>query len=204
MSVTTGSGCTWTATSNDAWITITSGASGSGNGSVGYSMAANSEASPRTGTLTIAGQTFTVTQAGRPAGCSIFPASQFFFGNVGFTGTVAVTAGSGGCTWTANSNDRWITITSGFSGTGDGAVGYSVAALRRRQRQFAHWDAEHRRTDVRRPAVGWFHRAAKLQSRPSTQFLRRASPLLRAAAPEPSLLRPGPTALGWPRAIPAS
>ena len=35
-------------------------------------MAANSEASPRTGTLTIAGQTFTVTQAGRPAGLRNF------------------------------------------------------------------------------------------------------------------------------------
>jgi uncharacterized protein (TIGR03437 family) len=128
LSVTTGSGCTWTATSNDAWITITSGASGSGNGSVGYSMAANSDASPRTGTLTIAGQTFTVTQAGRPAGCSIFPAYGLDFVGVAFTGTVAVTAGSGGCTWTATSNDPWITITSGFSGTGDGTVGYSVAA----------------------------------------------------------------------------
>ena len=57
-------GCDWTATSNDAWITITSGDSGSGNGTVGYSVSANASASSRTGTLTIAGQTFTVTQDG--------------------------------------------------------------------------------------------------------------------------------------------
>jgi hypothetical protein len=30
--VTAGSGCTWTASSNAAWLTIPSGASGSGNG----------------------------------------------------------------------------------------------------------------------------------------------------------------------------
>ena len=62
VSVTAGTGCAWTATSNAAWLTITSGASGSGNGSVGYSVAANTDAA-RTGTMTIAGQTFTVNQA---------------------------------------------------------------------------------------------------------------------------------------------
>jgi hypothetical protein len=62
VSVTTQAGCSWTASSNASWITITSGASGSGNGTVAYSVAANTGAA-RTGTLTIAGQTFTVNQA---------------------------------------------------------------------------------------------------------------------------------------------
>jgi hypothetical protein len=61
VSVTTAGGCAWTATSNDSFITITSGASGSGNGTVNYSVAANSGAA-RVGWLTVAGQTFTVTQ----------------------------------------------------------------------------------------------------------------------------------------------
>ena len=63
VSVITQSGCTWTATSNDSWITITSGNSGSGNGTVNYSVSTNT-GSQRTGTITIAGQTFTVTQEG--------------------------------------------------------------------------------------------------------------------------------------------
>ena len=54
--------CSWTAASNDSWITITSGSSGSGNGTVGYSVAANNGFS-RTGTITIGGQTFIITQA---------------------------------------------------------------------------------------------------------------------------------------------
>ncbi len=63
VTVTTASGCAWTASSNVAWLTITAGASGSGNGAVNYSAAANTSTNARTGTLTIAGQTFNVTQA---------------------------------------------------------------------------------------------------------------------------------------------
>ena len=55
---------TWTATSNASFLAITSGAPGMGNGTVGVSVAANTSTSSRTGTLTIAGQTFTITQAG--------------------------------------------------------------------------------------------------------------------------------------------
>src|SRR6218665_3109072 len=65
----TGTSCTaWTATvaSNARWITITSGARGTGIGTVTYSYKANMATMPRTGTLTIANLTYTVTQAGRP------------------------------------------------------------------------------------------------------------------------------------------
>jgi len=57
-------GCAWTAGSNVSWLTITSGSSGRGNGTVSYAVAANSSTVTRTGTITIAGQPFTVTQAG--------------------------------------------------------------------------------------------------------------------------------------------
>ena len=54
----------WTATSNDSWITITSGSSGTGSGTVAYSVASTTSGSSRSGTLTIAGKAFTVVQAG--------------------------------------------------------------------------------------------------------------------------------------------
>lgn len=66
VAVTTTGTCPWTASSNAAWISISSGGSGNGNGTVSFTVAANSSASGRTGTLTIGGQTFTVTQAGVP------------------------------------------------------------------------------------------------------------------------------------------
>jgi hypothetical protein len=62
VSVTTQAGCTWTATSNQTWLTVTSGASGVGNGTVDYSAAVNSGVS-RSATLAIAGQSFPVIQA---------------------------------------------------------------------------------------------------------------------------------------------
>jgi hypothetical protein len=61
VTVTTQTGCTWTAVSNASWITITSGNSGNGSGTVQYAAAANAGGT-RTGTVTIAGQTFTVIQ----------------------------------------------------------------------------------------------------------------------------------------------
>jgi Zn-dependent metalloprotease len=68
VSVTAGAGCNWTAVSNATFITVTAGASGTGNGSVSYSVSNNAGTASRTGTLTIAGQTFTVTQAGTTGG----------------------------------------------------------------------------------------------------------------------------------------
>lgn len=62
----TAANCPWTATSNAPWLTITSGASGTGNGTVTYAAAANTSADPRTGSITVAGQNFTVTQTGVP------------------------------------------------------------------------------------------------------------------------------------------
>jgi all-beta uncharacterized protein len=58
-----GGSCNWTAASNASFITVTSGSSGSGNGSVTISIAANTGSS-RNGTVTVAGQTVTVTQSG--------------------------------------------------------------------------------------------------------------------------------------------
>ena len=64
INVIADSGCPWTATKTDSWITITSGSNGTANGTVGYSIAANASANPRIGIITIAGQPFTVTQFG--------------------------------------------------------------------------------------------------------------------------------------------
>lgn len=79
------SGCNWTAISNTSWITITSGNSGSGNGTVVYSASENTSSNSRTGTITSAGQIFTVVQDGSvdlsgtwkgSASSSIFPCSS--------------------------------------------------------------------------------------------------------------------------------
>jgi hypothetical protein len=64
VAVTAGAGCAWTAVSGAAWIAVTAGASGSGNGTVQFTFEANTTGMPRSGTITIGGQQFTITQAG--------------------------------------------------------------------------------------------------------------------------------------------
>jgi hypothetical protein len=59
LTVSAGAGCGWTATPQASWITITSGASGSGTGVVTFSVASNRPRN-RGGTIVVAGQTFTV------------------------------------------------------------------------------------------------------------------------------------------------
>ena len=62
VSVNTTSGCTWSATSSESWLTVVSGASGTGTGVVVFQVAPNATGQARTASLSIGGQTFTVNQ----------------------------------------------------------------------------------------------------------------------------------------------
>ena len=96
----------------------------SGNGVVNYSVAANT-GPQRSGTITIAGQTFTVNQA---AGCAYsLSTNSLSAAATASTSSVNVTAGTG-CAWTGVSNVNWLTVTAGASGTGNGMVNFSIAA----------------------------------------------------------------------------
>lgn len=68
ISVIAALGQSWTAVSNVDWIVIKSGATGTGNGTVHYTVAANPGFTSRTGTMTINGQTYTVGQAAKGFG----------------------------------------------------------------------------------------------------------------------------------------
>jgi hypothetical protein len=106
-----------------AWITVTAGSSGTGNGTVTYNVAALTSTTPRTGTLTIAGRTLTVTQSGV---CSFALASTAQTAPAaGGPLTTSVTTATG-CTWATVSNASWITVTSPGSITSSGTAGYTV------------------------------------------------------------------------------
>ncbi len=124
--MTAAGGCSWTAVSQVNWIAVTSGASGSGNGTVSLTVAANSGAS-RSGVVTIAGQTYTVTQAAGSPSCSYgIGADQQSVTALGGPATIGVTAAAG-CGWTAASQVSWITIASGANGSGNGTVVATIA-----------------------------------------------------------------------------
>jgi CubicO group peptidase (beta-lactamase class C family) len=108
--------CAWGATSNASWIHITTGGPFADSGSAGYSVDANSGGA-RTGTITLAGQTFTVNQVGTAT-----PTTLALKGTgklVGSTETVTLTATLSPYTSNGNSSDGEI-IT--FQNGGNNAV----------------------------------------------------------------------------------
>jgi photosystem II stability/assembly factor-like uncharacterized protein len=99
--VNAAAGCPWTATSNASWITVTSRASGSGTAAVVMNVAPNT-GGPRSGTATIANQTYTVTEGAGACGAvdvstevhvsqGPFILFDVGFGEAIFTQTVSVT-----------------------------------------------------------------------------------------------------------------
>ena len=91
ITVTTQSGCAWSASSGVSWITITSGSSGTGSGTVAYSVTSNSGAA-RSVVSTIAGKLFTFNQSGTTQSYTI-TASAGTGGSISPTGSVSVTSG---------------------------------------------------------------------------------------------------------------
>jgi hypothetical protein len=121
-----GTDCPWTAVSNDPFITITAGTNGVGSGKVRFTVPGNMNTVPLTGTMTIAGQTFTVNQAAGGCTNKLSPATAKFKA-AGGSKTVKVKTKYPDCAWTAVSNDPFITITAGANGVGKGVVYYTVA-----------------------------------------------------------------------------
>ncbi|MCE5308034.1 MAG: PQQ-binding-like beta-propeller repeat protein [Acidobacteriales bacterium] len=83
VTVTSGSTCGWLATSNTAWIAVTSGFAGVGNGTVQVTVQANAATAARTASITIGSQTLIVQQNGtgaagtRPVVTSVVNAAHF-------------------------------------------------------------------------------------------------------------------------------
>lgn len=131
-------GCDWNAYSNVSWITVPSSSStGSGIGSVSYTVAPNSCVGARTaGTITVgAGSTsrlnsnnptatFTVNQAGSATNLSISPLSTSLAA-AGGQGRVVITTGVG-CPWTYYADSTWIQIINNGGGSGPSGISYNI------------------------------------------------------------------------------
>jgi hypothetical protein len=113
------------------WITIVSGAAGSGDGLVRFSV--HTQIGPeREGFLIIAGKLFRVTQG--PCTYAITPTEASVPAEED-SGSVDVTT-PGRCRWEAASLDEdWLSITSATTGEGDGTVVYHFDANEGPERQ---------------------------------------------------------------------
>ena len=124
--VTAATGCAWTATSSASFVTVTSGASGTGNGTVGYSIAANTGVA-RSASISIGSNVVNFVQSGAlaPVGCTVaLSTTTLQINSGGGSADVAVTAAST-CGWTASSNASFLTATA--NATGNGTVTITAA-----------------------------------------------------------------------------
>jgi sugar lactone lactonase YvrE/heat shock protein HslJ len=116
----------WTATANAAWLQISPASqSGVGGTKVDFSFDANS-GSPRSGTLTIGGQTLTVMQAGGPY---YLGTNLLFEGAAAGSDSVVLTVNRQTNHWTATANAVWLHLSlANQSGTGSANVEFSFDA----------------------------------------------------------------------------
>ena len=128
-SFTVQANCGWSAFGSAQWIAVPSGGSGSSNGTVSFTVAANTCVDGRTGTITVStGQptppVFTITQDGSQnnltlsATTATAPAAAADY-------RITITTGDT-CTWSAYSDVSWMTVTNGSPGTGNGGLVYHL------------------------------------------------------------------------------
>jgi hypothetical protein len=121
--------CAWTTQTSVPWITASP--SGTGSATMTLIVQPNPANPSRIGTVTSAGQTLTITQAGTPnvvppAACVIDlepRGAQLAYNDIADLKVFVKT--SGACTWSARAIDPWISIVTNV--TGSGAMGITYA-----------------------------------------------------------------------------
>jgi len=125
VGVVTAPSCAWAATSNDPGWLSASPAGSAGAVDVTFTAAVNPDPVPRTGTLTIAGKTFSVTQAA--AACTYtLPVTGATIAGEGATAQTFSLSGAAACSPAPVSYANWITIDETAFGGGAGTITYSV------------------------------------------------------------------------------
>ena len=117
--------CDWTPPPSENRISISTGASGTGAGTVNLAVSDNTEITSRTGTVTVAGIGVTVTQDALACEYTLGSTSQTVE-SAGGSYSVAVSVNNDACALTASTSTSWMTITSGSSGSGAGTVEFTV------------------------------------------------------------------------------
>lgn len=137
VQLTTRSGCTWTVTAGEPWITVTGPSARDGDGTVQFSNSIYTDESTRRAPIQLrwptptAGQNVWITQEGCRYGLSETSRSFPAAGGSAYVDvyTQPLTAACAiGCSWTAEPNVSWIQITSGSPGAGDNRFYYQVLA----------------------------------------------------------------------------
>src|SRR4029077_3475142 len=107
-----------------SWITIVFGQQGTGNGTAGFTVAADTDPPMRSGAINVGDQSITITQTGPACNFAINPRSANL-SSLAQNGSFAL-SGLSVCTWTASSSAPWLQVTSPSSGTGPANISYAA------------------------------------------------------------------------------
>ena len=118
--------CSTSVTPNVPWIVLTSRPDVFGAGTVSFTVAPNHGVA-RTGTLTVGGQTITISQGGSaPTPCSANSVSPTTLSapSAGASGQISLFS-DGSCSWTAGTNTSWLSIQP-LTGTDSATLTYTI------------------------------------------------------------------------------
>jgi hypothetical protein len=127
LRITTNRECTWSVRSDAGWLAFSSPASGQGDGTLTYTVAPNVDPAARAAAISIEEQRLQISQAGSPCEYRL-SSTRESLDPAGGDRTIAVTAGSSQCVWSAAADVPWITLLSGREQQGSGTVRFAVAA----------------------------------------------------------------------------
>lgn len=120
--------CTYLAVVSDEWITLAEGTNtGSGSGTISYTVAANEDPAGRIGNILVGGQEHIVIQAGTENLCAfMLEPGEVTVEAAEYNGEIEVTAVADDCSWTPVVDVDWVAVTDGVDGSGNGILRYTV------------------------------------------------------------------------------
>jgi hypothetical protein len=125
VTITAPAGCPWSAASSASWLLLTSNTEGSGTGTVAYAAAGNPDTTPRTGTITIAGRSFTLRQQGDLGNCQYTVTPVDFSPCMSATTLRVQITTASACPWRAAPTTGWLGLDR-FDGAGTATIDIAV------------------------------------------------------------------------------
>jgi hypothetical protein len=125
LALTTGATCAWSSTSWASWLAVDP-ATTTGSATIKLSIAPNATTQPRTGTVTVAGTSVSITESATPSCTFTLNTTRVLFDSSPSTAYLTMTTDRS-CTWNATTSASWLSVT---PTSGTGSVKLTVAAKR--------------------------------------------------------------------------
>jgi hypothetical protein len=128
IAVTAPATCAWTAAVQTSWLSFSGASQGSGAGTLSYRVDTNPSTGTRSGAISVADKTMTVTETGNLAACTYAVTPVEFTPCMAAVELSATLNTQTSCPWTAAPNANWMTLLSDAAGTGSALIRFSIGS----------------------------------------------------------------------------